>query len=107
MGCGSRRAENSSYFESSKGFVGQCNAHICKCHVDVCQLRLDFTSFTLTGPSVLTTSQELLLAGIISGAVGIGVSDKTRCLTDQFHVTSPGSMSSPTICGINTGAHST
>ena len=28
------------------------------------------------------------------------------CLTDSFHITSPGNIGSPTICGTNTGYHS-
>lgn len=105
MGCGGEKSENCTYFESTKGFSGMCNARICKSSSSICQLRLDFTTFVLTGPSTLTLTQEKILNGALNNAAGIEITDMTRCNTDQFSVTSPGSMSSPVICGINTGAH--
>ena len=109
MGCGSKKFENVTYFESTKGVTGSCNAAICKCSDAVCQIRLDFTSFTITGPSSVTTTlntKQLALNGVNTAAAGLASSDLTRCMIDQFSVTSPGSQSSPVICGINTGAHS-
>ena len=35
------------------------------------------------------------------------VAGSTRCTTDRFDVTNPGGISPPTICGQNTGEHST
>ena len=109
MGCGSKKFENVTYFESTKGVTGSCNAAICKCSDAVCQIRLDFTSFTITGPSSVTTTlntKQLALNGVNTAGGGLASSDLTRCMIDQFSVTSPGSQSSPVICGINTGAHS-
>ena len=34
------------------------------------------------------------------------VAGSTRCTTDRFHVTNPGGLPPPTICGQNTGEHS-
>ena len=38
--------------------------------------------------------------------LGKEITDMTRCNTDQFSVTAPGSVSTPVICGMNTGEHS-
>ena len=37
---------------------------------------------------------------------GKAVSTMGQCLTDTFTVTSPGSVTPPTICGTNDGQHS-
>ena len=42
------------------------------------------------------------------GAGGKAAADATQCLTDTFSVTNPGGgYAPPTICGRNTGEHST
>jgi len=108
MGCGSRKYENVTYFESTKGLTGMCNADVCKCSDAVCQLRLDFTTFTLTGPASLTdtlNTLQTILNGVPIAGGGVASSGLTRCDTDQFSVTAPGSHGSPVICGVNTGAH--
>ncbi|XP_059088779.1 uncharacterized protein LOC131884900 [Tigriopus californicus] len=71
---------------------------ICKASSDICRIRLDFTTFSIAGPSVGTTS---ITAPIPDGNGGI-LGD---CLTDSFSLTSPGSQASPVICGFNTGQH--
>ena len=74
MGCGSKKFENCTYFESTKGLTGMCNAEICKCSEAVCQIRLDFTTFILTGPVSIATdtlnSNQLILNGVMSAAAG-------------------------------------
>jgi len=103
MNCGGSFAENMTYFESTKGATGACNARVCKCASDICQMRLDFTTFVIAGPETTLTT----LGKALNGALGAGdpVSPATRCLSDQFSVTSPGGQGSPVICGTNTGQH--
>ena len=55
--------------------------------VDVCAVRLDFDSFTTMGPSATTE-------------------DTGGACTDSFVVTGTSGLTSPTICGKNTGQHS-
>ena len=70
------------------------------------QLRLDFDTFTITGPSTLTTSTVKTIGGSVAtdGAESSGAS---QCATDLFSVTNlGGSNTPPSICGTNTGEHS-
>ena len=56
----------------------------------------------IAGPSTVTTT----VGGTTAGeAVGDGedVIDVSRCIDDQFSVTSPGNAAPPVICGTNTG----
>ena len=69
-------------------------------------MRLDFDTFTITGPSTLTTSTVKTIGGSVAtdGAESSGAS---QCATDLFSVTNPGgSNTPPSICGTNTGEHS-
>jgi len=61
-------------------------------------------NFVIAGPSTVTTTVGSATAG---EAVGDGedVIDVSRCIDDQFSVTSPGNAAPPVICGTNTGDH--
>ncbi len=82
----------------------------------VLQIRLDFDTFTISGPSTVSTSvaKRLPRSGILNNmpvattapAPLISVAEMTNCLTDTFSVTNPGGPSPPTICGVNSGEHS-
>ena len=69
------------------------------------QLRLDFDTFTITGPSTLTTSTVKIISGVVAGD-GKEASGASQCSTDLFSVTNPGGSTPPAICGTNTGEHS-
>jgi len=65
---------------------------------------LDFMNFVIAGPSMVTDSYGKALAGeALAG--GSKVTDVSRCIDDQFSVTSPGNAAPPVICGTNTGDH--
>eukprot|EP00095_Tigriopus_kingsejongensis_P007394 maker-scaffold112_size353035-snap-gene-1.14 protein:Tk07394 transcript:maker-scaffold112_size353035-snap-gene-1.14-mRNA-1 annotation:"PREDICTED: uncharacterized protein LOC103516194" len=68
-------------------------------------LRLDFNTFVINGPSTKTEVTGEAIAGVISASAGQDINQASRCLTDSFSVTSPGSTAPPTICGTNTGEH--
>lgn len=70
------------------------------------QLRLDFDTFTITGPSTLTTSFAKATGNVISAGAAKEISTASRCLTDTFTVTNPSGSSPPAICGTNNGEHS-
>ena len=59
---------------------------INKCSCDVCSVRLDFETFTTAGPTATTE--------VNGGAC-----------TDSFVVTGTSGLSSPVICGSNSGQH--
>jgi len=107
LGCGSKIAENNTYFQSSSTTVpgGQCSVTICECSTDVCQLRLDFSTFVIAGPSTNTLSTAKELGGSQINVAGAVVSPATNCLTDTFSVTGNAGGNPPVICGTNTGYH--
>ena len=89
---GSEVSENCSYiqnpgFPSAYTETTALTYTIKKCAEDVCAVRLDFDSFTTMGPS----STEETSGG---------------ACTDSFVVTGTSGLTSPTICGKNTGQHS-
>ncbi len=73
-------------------------------------MRLDFATFTIAGPSTLTSSTaKLNKAGAVDqitpGTQVVGPA--TQCLTDTFSVSNGGGgINPPTICGTNSGEHS-
>merc|ERR1712226_751919 len=95
MECGTTSNMNNTYLvqEAITDPTGKmpCTYKVCKCGDDICRIRLDFTSFSISGPSTVTTA----LAGASHG----------DCTTDSFTVTSPGNQMPPVICGQNTGQH--
>ncbi|XP_059088965.1 uncharacterized protein LOC131885059 [Tigriopus californicus] len=95
LGCGGTSSENCTYLQQS-GSSNPCTFTICKCSSNICRIRLDFVSFSIAGPSVGTTSVRAF--SMNGGAIG-------DCTTDTFSVTAPESVSSPVICGFNTGQH--
>jgi len=54
--------------------------------------------------AVTLTAGNIIAGGTTSAATG-AFSDRGRCRTDTFGVTSPGNPSIPIICGTNTGYH--
>jgi hypothetical protein len=74
---------------------------------NVLQLRMDFNTFSIAGPSTLTSAVFYNLLGTVSTtANGQQASLATNCLTDTFTVTGSGGSSPPVICGTNSGYHS-
>ena len=89
--------------------TGACSAEICKVNSDIVQLRLDFTSFVLSNPASGIATSFVLLNGASSptaAAAGLFYTINGQCTEDSFTVSSPGSVGSPEICGVNTGDHS-
>ena len=80
--------------------AGACSAEICKVNSDILQRRLDFTFFVLSNPtSGVATSFALLNGAPQPTANG-------QCNEDSFTVSSPESVGSPEIYGVNTHDHS-
>lgn len=99
LGCGGTSSENCTHLVQSgpsNPTSNSCTFTLCKCASNICRIRLDFVSFSIAGPSVGTVSDTALTTN------GASIGD---CTTDTFSVTAPGSMSSPVICGFNTGQH--
>ena len=88
----SKTANNCSYiqnpdFPSVYSETSSLTYTIEKCSPDVCAVRLDFETFTTAGPSA---------------------TDETNggACTDSFVVTGTSGLTTPTICGKNSGQHS-
>jgi len=113
--CGTSSSENNTYWTTPTSLstsTTSCELTVCPMNDDICSIRLDFTSFTITGPSTLTTVQTSRIAGAPMGNVedntGVvaGANYATNCLLDAFYVTSASSSAAPpSICGVNTGFH--
>jgi len=78
--------QNPSY-PSSYSDTTSLTYTVRKCSDDVCFIRLDFDSFTIQGPAA--TNEP----------------DNGHNCVDSFIVTGTSGLSSPVICGINTGQH--
>ena len=70
---------------------------------------MDFEQFVISGPSTVNT----VIGGALANTVIAGpianlrpVTNRGRCLTDTFSVTSPDGRAPSTICGTNSGEHS-
>ena len=74
-------------FPSAYSDTASVTYTIQKCCASVCAVRLDFETFTTLGPTSTAES---------SGGVCV----------DSFVVTGTSGLSTPTICGKNTGQHS-
>ena len=85
--------------EKNLGGLGSMFCPCSQCNSNICQLRLDFLNFVVTGPSTSTVSNFIPISALPS-------TDRSRCLVDQFSVTSPGNPAPPVICGMNTNQHS-
>ena len=88
----SKTANNCSYiqnpgFPSVYSETSALTYTVEKCDPDVCAVRLDFETFTTAGPS--STAET----------------NGGEC-TDSFVVTGTSGLTSPTICGKNSGQHS-
>jgi len=106
INCGGTSSQNLTMFMSNNVATGACSAEICKVNSDIVQLRLDFTSFVLSNPaSGIATSFVLLNGASSPTAAGLFYTINGQCTEDSFTVSSPGSVGSPEICGVNTGDH--
>jgi hypothetical protein len=106
INCGGTSSQNLTMFMSNNVEAGACSAEICKVNSDIVQLRLDFTSFVLSNPANGVATSFALLNGSPSPmAAGLFYTINGQCNTDSFSVSSPGSVGSPEICGVNTGDH--
>lgn len=105
INCGATSNQNLTMFMSNNVEAGACSAQICKVNSDIVQLRLDFTSFVLSNPAATIVTTFAHLAGTPVPLAGTGQTISGQCVTDSFTVSSPGSVGSPEICGVNTGDH--
>merc|ERR1711971_582492 len=105
INCGATSNQNLTMFMSNNVEAGACSAQICKVNSDIVQLRLDFTSFVLSNPAATIVTTFAHLAGTPVPLAGTGQTISGQCVTDSFIVSSPGSVGSPEICGVNTGDH--
>jgi len=98
VSCGSTMSQNNSYAimstYSTSSDSDPCIYTVCKSSSDICKIRIDFDTMVLSDP-FSTTSTAVLLDG---GRTG-------KCRTDTLQVINPGHVSSPVICGYNTGQH--
>jgi len=107
INCGGTSSQNLTMFMSNNVAAGACGAQICKTNSDIVQLRLDFTSFVISNPANGVGTSFAILNGIPDpgAASTLFYSINGQCNTDSFIVSSPGSVGSPEICGVNTGDH--
>merc|ERR1711971_69414 len=106
INCGGTSSQNLTMFMSNNVEAGACSAEICKVNSDIVQLRLDFTSFVLSNPAAgVATSMGLLNGQQHLAGAGVFYTINGQCNEDSFTVSSPGSVGSPEICGVNTGDH--
>jgi len=107
INCGGTSSQNLTMFMSNNVAAGACGAQICKTNSDIVQLRLDFTSFVISNPANGVGTSFAILNGIPDpgAASTLFYSINGQCNTDSFSVSSPGSVGSPEICGVNTGDH--
>jgi len=107
INCGGTSSQNLTMFMSNNVAAGACGAQICKTTSDIVQLRLDFTSFVISNPANGVGTSFAILNGIPDPSAGstLFYSIDGQCNTDSFSVSSPGSVGSPEICGVNTGDH--
>jgi len=104
LACGGSPSENQTYISQagSTSIASPCSYTICPCSTGICRIRYDFTAFVLSGAvagsvSALATAIVAVLAHSVDPMVG-------DCVDDQFSISGSG-MSSPVICGTNTGYH--
>jgi len=96
VSCGSTMSQNNSYAivssYSTSSDSDPCIYTICKSSSDICKIRIDFDTMVLSDP--------------YSTAAALTDGGKTgKCRTDTLQVINPGHVSSPVICGYNTGQH--
>jgi hypothetical protein len=110
INCAGTSSQNLTMFMSNNVAAGACSAEICKTNSDIVQLRLDFTSFVLSNPATVAAAGPATFAILngerqTAGAAGLLQTIAGQCNQDSFTVSSPGSVGSPEICGVNTGDH--
>lgn len=111
--CGATSSENITYWStpSTVSAGAACSLNLCPVSADICQLRIDFLTFTITGPSTTSISENHMQFGVQpqSGrgtTAGTGMNWATGCFADSFSVSGKSiSNSPPTLCGTNSGHH--
>ncbi|XP_059078272.1 uncharacterized protein LOC131876798 isoform X2 [Tigriopus californicus] len=101
VACGATISQNCTYLvqeATTNPSTNPCTFTICKQSSDICRIRLDFTTFSIAGPAVGTTSAGDPIPEGKGGSIG-------DCNVDSFSVTAPGYKSSPVVCGFNSGQH--
>ncbi|TRY74784.1 hypothetical protein TCAL_15571, partial [Tigriopus californicus] len=101
VACGATTSQNCTYLvqeATTNPPANPCTFTICKQSSDICRIRLDFTTFSIAGPAIGTTSTGTSIPEDKGGSVG-------DCNVDSFSVTAPGYKSSPVVCGFNSGQH--
>merc|ERR1711963_63415 len=100
LACGGESSANNTYLvqaATTAQTTTSCTYKICKASTNICRIRLDLNTLVLAGPEAGDTISPNTVV-----TTGGGIGD---CYEDTFYVTAPGSMSSPIICGTNSGAH--
>merc|ERR1712072_30609 len=111
--CGSSSSENITYWSTPTTVTAgaACSLNLCPVSTNICQLRIDFLTFTITGPSTASISENHTQFGVQPSSqkgttAGTGMNWATGCFADSFSVSSKSiSNSPPTICGTNSGHH--
>lgn len=98
VSCGSTMSQNNTYAimssYSTSSDADPCIYTICKSTSDICKIRIDFDTMVLSDPFSVSAAAVLLDGGRTG-----------KCRTDTLQVINPGHVSSPIICGYNTGQH--
>jgi len=111
--CGSTSNENNTAWTMPTTLPDTetaCSLTVCP-STEICSLRLDFTTFVITGPSVVSTGQVRRRLGtpvgnLIDDYTKSGSSYATNCMLDVFTTTSASvSTNAPAVCGTLTGEH--
>jgi len=98
IGCGETTIENTTYVSTDTS-SSECVYTICRCNEKVNLLRLDFTEFEIASPFECGGSTATVTCTTNDGP------KHGDCYYDSFTVSTPGSVTPPTICGYNTGQH--
>jgi len=111
--CGSTTSENLTAWTNPTSIPsGSCGLTIMPIDNSICSIRLDLTTFVITGPSTITSTQIRRKFGhpaadLLDTTYALqGSSFTGACLLDTFYATSASTSSAPpAICGTATGEH--
>jgi len=99
LACGGASSANNTYLvQSTATTLSACSYSICPMDSRVCRIRYDFTTHVLSNPVVGTND------AIGDMAQADAADAQGDCTKDGFSISGSG-MSSPVICGVNTGQH--
>jgi len=101
--CGQTSNENCTYLmlnnQRNADMANNCNYKICPVHDTVSRIRLDLQTFVIGAPEV-PNDQSGAAADPVGTGAGVG-----DCTGDSFSVSTGVGISSPVICGTNSGQH--